>query len=499
MLALANDLRETGHEHIPPHSGGELRAIANIGYSAEQALADLIDNSIDAESKHVSIRLYHEDDALVRIVTADNGCGMSEETLRTAMQFGADMGLDDSRLGKYGIGLKAASFGQCSTLSVLTRSGEAVCGRRWTARNIESGWNCVILDPEDVERELDVDWGAASPKNHGTLVVWDDIRRSGVRKKRSQRWLENLIGRIKLHLSIVFHRFLDDGSCHITIETETADGDRGLIFDVEALDPFKTPGSGAKDYPRQFRIDLGEAKLESEAVIWPARRNEPEYRLGRNAAARQGLYFYRNDRLIQIAGWNGLRRHESEPHMSLARIAVELPASLDDLFRLNVQKSGVEVPESFLEGLRNAELGVHSFQDYINLAKRVYDLAEEESGDNVPLAPGRGVTTSVRRTFLEAFEPEADEYCPISFVWRKLASEKFFEIDREGEAVLLNSRYRSLVTKQRKRSPNDLLLVKGLLFVLFRDVIDSGRYSKKQKDLVRATNRILLACVGRES
>jgi hypothetical protein len=56
---------------------------------------------------------------------------------------------------------------------------------------------------------------------------------------------------------------------------------------------------------------VGEIPLDGH--IWPPNSDQPEYQLGNRAAARQGFYFYRNNRLIQAGGWNGLLQNEAEP------------------------------------------------------------------------------------------------------------------------------------------------------------------------------------------
>src|SRR5208282_1396565 len=107
--------------------------------------------------------------------------------------------------------------------------------------------------------------------------------------------------------------------------------------EVPPLNPFAYHAPGNPDYPKTFRTKIAQAStLSLEAHIWPPNSELPQYKLGNKAAARQGFYFYRNGRLIQSGGWNGLVQHDSEPHGSLARTRIDLPPELDGTFGLNV-------------------------------------------------------------------------------------------------------------------------------------------------------------------
>src|SRR5947208_1198288 len=104
------ELPSIGSDRIEPDPGGTTNALGRIGYRIEEALADLIDNSIDAGATSILIRFSLDAQSIRRVVVADNGRGMDEATLRSAMQVGAQLKHQTSDLGKYGLGLKAASF-----------------------------------------------------------------------------------------------------------------------------------------------------------------------------------------------------------------------------------------------------------------------------------------------------------------------------------------------------------------------------------------------------
>jgi len=81
----------TSEESLPPNFGKLDVALRSIGYSFEVAVADVIDNSIDAEASNVRVRLITRQDGHLDLVIWDDGKGMTERTLKEAMRFGADV------------------------------------------------------------------------------------------------------------------------------------------------------------------------------------------------------------------------------------------------------------------------------------------------------------------------------------------------------------------------------------------------------------------------
>jgi hypothetical protein len=146
-----------------------------------------------------------------------------------------------------------------------------------------------------------------------------------------------MVERLRFHLGLHLHRFIEDGRLAIAIEVVTQGGDGGSDEGVErtviALNPFGYEQTERTFEPRSFEVSLhGIGTLVIEGHIWPPNASSRSYKLD-NAAQRQGLYIYRNDRLIQAGGWNG-QRHDSEPHLSLARLRLDLPPRHDSAFSL---------------------------------------------------------------------------------------------------------------------------------------------------------------------
>ena len=94
-----------------------------IGYNVETAVADIIDNSISAGAKNVWVtRLWRGDKSIITI--KDDGCGMNSQEIVDAMRPGAQNPLEErsrTDLGRFGLGLKTASFSQCRRLTVFSK------------------------------------------------------------------------------------------------------------------------------------------------------------------------------------------------------------------------------------------------------------------------------------------------------------------------------------------------------------------------------------------
>lgn len=105
---------EVQYEDSSPNPEFLIKSIAEQGYSLESALADLMDNSISAKADKIEV-LIKTDEEPFTLFLADNGDGMDEEVLKKNMQFPSnspDDKRDGADLGRFGLGLKTASFSQ---------------------------------------------------------------------------------------------------------------------------------------------------------------------------------------------------------------------------------------------------------------------------------------------------------------------------------------------------------------------------------------------------
>ena len=482
-------------ETLPPDPIRLINALRQIGYSLEQALADLVDNSINAGASTVLIRFVCEDEKIVRVIIADDGSAMTAQELQNAMRFGSDSELQPQSLGKFGMGLKLATLSHARTLTVCSRLKRRAYARRWSLKGIENNWESEIFGPKQAKEVAQIPHHPVDLSDTGTVVIWEDLDKLPVAKGGLRNTLRLYHRRIQLHLGLSFHRFLEGKRLEILIDQQVVGQmEHRIQVPVVPLNPFRYEKSGRCDYPSTFSVYLDDGRrLNVEGHIWPPNSESPEYRLGNRAAARQGFYFYRNDRLIQSGGWNGIVQSEAEPHGSLARVQVDLPVQLDDLFSLNVQKSSVIAPPGFTEAVLSSKTrDGRSFEEYRHHAHDVYRRQDRRADKTIPLAPGRGLPRSLQREGRALIDGTDGLVREVDILWVNLPEDEFFQLDREGYRILLNRLYREDLLCGLKASGTDIPVVKLLLFFLLESEFDRKGSSSERRQKLKNLNRLII-------
>lgn len=485
-------------EVLRPDDSGSAEIYSRLGYKLSEAVADLVDNSIDAHAKNILIRFIRTDDQIRRVLIIDDGDGLSESVISEAMRIGSSQGKSKSSLGKYGIGLKSASLNQANSVSLLSISAGVGCGRKWTQENIKKGWVCDVLNGKEVEKYLKQGFGPLQLDESGTMVVWEDLQHLRTTAATIESTISQAVKSLINDLGLRFHRFIGDGRVSIYIDAQASGKpETPMRTKVPPLDPFSYKISGMEGYPKAFDIELPSfGKLKAEAHIWPAKSNETGYRLGGGkVSSRQGLYIYRNDRLIQAGGWNGCRDDESEPHLSLARVIVNLPPEFDSTFQLDVTKSRVEPPPDFANRVMSAERpDGSSFKKFLVDAQAIYRKQQKKDGGTFKHTPGAGVPKGLRDASKRIlWQKGSTPLSPVEFKWRKLDPDIFVELDQEAQTIVLNSVYRSKVLKGQTASATDASLIKVLLMFLLHDHMDRKASSEKYRDWIQKINLALVA------
>ncbi len=341
-----------------------MESLRDIGYDLPAAVADLVDNSLDARADNVHIDLVHDrDGGYIRI--ADDGEGMTERELDEAMRYGSSRHYDGGDLGHFGLGLKTASLSQCRRLTVASRSTlkGPVRVRRWDLDHVArtDAWSLerpAVRDCRDALVEPLVG-------TTGTVVLWETLDRViGARRpggEAAARRLEQAATELAEHLAMVFHRFLSDEAPGAPLALHL----QGAA--LTAWDPFARSEPMTLVLPQQ-NLDLEHAGTTSHVLVQPyllpAQQHFSSPAAHASAAGprrwnrQQGLYIYRRDRLIQSGGWSRLRTLDE--HTKLARIAVDIPTRADDAFRTNVAKMSVGLPDVLRPPLRALAAGVVS-------------------------------------------------------------------------------------------------------------------------------------------
>lgn len=338
------------HRH-PPSAACLSASMRDLGYSLETAIADLIDNSISAGADAIDIVCDVSGKRPV-VVILDNGKGMTEDELLTAMRHGAGnprQHRSPKDLGRFGLGLKTASFSQCRSLTVVSKKAGGVCGAEWNLDRIDAAddWILTILDGADIQEIPYVE----RLDDGGTAVIWRELDRlmedeAGDRRDEIVNEKLEVVGR---HLSLVFHRFLSGevkGSPRISI---TVNG-----HPVEAFDPFCRKNPATQILPEEV-VHIGKAEVRLQPYVLPhhtrlTAREYDFYQSRSDFISNQGAYIYRNGRLMAWGDW--FRLVPKGEATKLARVQIDFPNSLDEAWTIDIKKSRARPPHTVRERLR---------------------------------------------------------------------------------------------------------------------------------------------------
>jgi len=147
---ITNDSREI----VNPSLGNFISSLRDVGYTFEIAVADVLDNSISASAKNISIYAIHEPDVVFAML--DDGVGLDEKGVREAMRLASSNPADKrpaDDLGRFGLGLKTASFSQCRNLTVVSKKDGKLSARQWDLDLLAERNEWCLLTPTIDELE----------------------------------------------------------------------------------------------------------------------------------------------------------------------------------------------------------------------------------------------------------------------------------------------------------------------------------------------------------
>ena len=316
-----------------PRPAALLTSLRGVGYSAEAAIADLIDNSIAAKAKNVWVDMAW-DGAQSRVTILDDGEGMDATALTEAMHFGArdaSSYRSATDLGRFGLGLKTASLSQGRCLTVASKRDGAVSVRRWDLDHIETvarDWELLPAPRKGSERFL----SELEHLESGTLVIWEVLDRlvgdrAADDRKAHEVFLET-VERVADHLSMVFHRFLDRSIAPLSIYVNGREATNRLT----AWDPFLVDHPATIRSPLE-RLSFARTSVGIQAFVLPHKDRLSNAQFARAGGkegwtALQGFYVYRNERLLVPGSWLGLgsggRAWTKEEAFRLARVRLDI-------------------------------------------------------------------------------------------------------------------------------------------------------------------------------
>jgi len=342
------------YEIALPGAEALIESLRAVGYSLPTAIADIIDNSISAGAQNVWLD-FHWDGPRSRISILDDGEGMSDQDLFNAMRPGSTSPMDTrspSDLGRFGLGLKTASFSQCRLLSVISKTTAGEKSRRcwdldFVAKHDE--WR-LLLNATPAAEEA---WRVLDSLDSGTLVMLENLDRVvGGASPNNEKAHEHFLAKIdelRKHLAMTFHRFIARPRPRLNIWINGSDQDHL----VEAWDPFMEGHKCTTRTPID-PVQFGGQIVNIRGYVLPHKdklsADEFDYGSGpRGWNSQQGFYIYRNDRMLVSGSWLNLgpiRPWPKEEHYKLARLSIDIPNSMDSEWSLDVKKSIAMPPQN---------------------------------------------------------------------------------------------------------------------------------------------------------
>jgi hypothetical protein len=243
------------YEIATPRPGALIESLRSIGYDLPTAVADIIDNSLTASARQVDV-VFHWAGANSWICILDDGTGMSDQELFEAMRPGSQNPLQTRSshdLGRFGLGLKTASFSQARRLTAITKTTSGpIAVREWDLDYVEREDEWRLLKEPTIDIKA---WEAQlKERPSGTAVVWTKLDRlTGddiVDDAASHNRFNDAIDHVRDYLALIFHRFLQSDELKITINCNL----------VKPWDPF------CEQHPATYKTPVESIPFGSSSV-----------------------------------------------------------------------------------------------------------------------------------------------------------------------------------------------------------------------------------------
>lgn len=340
------------YEIANPNAASLMQSLRAFGYDISTAVADLIDNSITACATKISI-LFEWNNGNPWIAISDDGNGMSEAELFEAMKTGSKNPLDErdsEDLGRFGLGLKTASFSQCKRLTVASKKiNSNVCVRCWDLDVVtkENAW-VLLKTASDISKEVINKFFRNNEK--GTLVIWENLDRVIPQESRNDEDYQlaflSYAKSVKEHIAMVFSSYMK-GPNKIRFYLN----DRS----IQLWDPFMEDNIFTTRMPTEY-LYVKEEEVKIKTYILPHQTKLSSDDFEKNSGLhgwneQQGFYIYRNNRLIVAGEWlvPGMEKMEQ---YRLARIRIDIGNKMDNEWKIDVRKSVALPPVSILKEIK---------------------------------------------------------------------------------------------------------------------------------------------------
>jgi len=342
-----------------PNPEATIESNRSLGYDLNIAISDLVDNSITAKSGNIWI-LHKWDGRNSFVAIYDDGEGMDEKTLFNAMRMGStspNAEREPADLGRFGLGLKVASWSQCRILTVTTKNKSGkISQKKWDIDYVSKVNDWILLTDTDkksnsiINRLLD-------KNDTGTVVLWQNLDRlitlDGDDDQNEQFFYEK-IEHLKQYLSMIFHRYIS-GPQAIKLYVSNIEDYGNEKNKLKPWDPFLEKNSNTQDLGTET-IKYKNHSIDITPYILPHHSKYPTKKHFKDAGgmfgwnAHQGFFIYRQRRLLMHGGWIGFAKPED--HYKLARIRIDIPNNMDTEWKIGVKKVNVKPPDIFKKEIK---------------------------------------------------------------------------------------------------------------------------------------------------
>lgn len=440
-------------EDLSPDPKSHIKTLMRIGYTMSSAVADILDNSITAKSKNIEI--YSPPGLKQPLISIlDDGYGMDANELIQNMRIGCKDPIlirDKGDLGRFGSGMKTASFSQSRKLTVISKKkGEPIVAAVWDIDKIEesNSWCLEILDENEIKSLPFIK--IQSTTFQGTQIVWEKLTcfQKGSHALDHDSELAMHLAELYKHIALHFHRFMEgQNKCLFSLNNEI----------ITPIDPFMTKSNGYQEGPcEKLRCKGGYIVIKTHVLPHFKRMNNKNMEaLGgaEGIAQNQGLYIYRENRLIIAGGWLGLAKNSQLG--ALARVQVDVPSSLDHEWCTDVKKASFQLPPRIKKELRKflsdpikRSKKMHTYRGKIDIANNFWKICENEvegtityqiNPENTVLLSLLKECDSKNRKNIIKYLSLLSEHIPLNHIYQKM-SESPKDINQEGiDPILLES------------------------------------------------------------
>ncbi len=413
-------------EVVSPKLGNFIESLRDVGYTFEIAVADVLDNSIAAEAKNVRILALSQPAPIFAML--DDGIGMTERELVEAMRLATRNPMQarsKNDLGRFGLGLKTASFSQCQKLTVVSLKNGTTSSKRWDLGLLAEHDEWLLVTPEVDEIESAPMFSDLIKQKSGTLVVWQSLDRY-----TSENFGKE-INRLRKHISLVFHRFIEGLSPRRRLKIEVNGNE------VPPFNPFNPDHKATQEFTKET-VRFGGCVIEVQPFVLPHHSKISHQEYERFATEdgytrSQGFYLYRANRLLIYGTWFGL--HRAVDAHKLVRVRIDIPNDQDRLWGIDIKKStATPVPHIREDLLRIIQqVTDRGARTYSQRGKRITDKTTIRFWQLQPAATGKRFVLNPEHplyketlsnqedsTFLDAYLKGVEAFLPLEAIQAQL-------------------------------------------------------------------------------